>query len=185
MFVFFIMTGIVESVMDERTTGSFRRIIASPVSKAKIIIGKFFPYYIVNILQIVVMFAIGVIFYNMELGNSFGGLLLVTLTLPLVSTTAGMFISTICKTKNQGTSIVVISTLVLAAFGGIFIPAFLLPDAMQLFAKYTPMGTALMAYQDILVRNLGVSAVLDNILILLTFAFFFFLLAIWRFKFEE
>lgn len=185
MFVFFIMTAIVESLIDEKVLGTFRRIIAAPISKTKIIIGKFFPYYIINILQIAVMFLAGIIFFRMEIGNSFLGLLLVTITLPLVSTMMGMFISTISKTKNQGTSIAVIATLIMATFGGLFVPLFVLPDIMQLIAKYTPMGAALMGYQDIIVRNLGISAVMDNILILLIYAFSFFGLAIWKFKFED
>lgn len=185
MFVFFIMTGIVESFMDEKVTGSFNRIVAAPVSKAGIIIGKFFPYYVVNVLQLVVMFTVGVVFYEMEMGQSFTGLLLVTLTLPLVSTAMGMFVSTIIKTKNQGTSIAVITTLVLSAFGGLFIPIFILPEGMQLIARHTPMGAALMGYQDVIVRGLDASAVFDNIGILGIYAVVFFVLAVWRFKFEN
>jgi len=185
MFVFFIMTALVETVIDERVTGTWKRVVASPAAKTKIILGKFVPYYCVNILQIVVMLSIGALFYDMGIGSSWLGLLLVTLALPLVSVSLGLFIASVVKSKNQGTSIAVITTLILSAFGGIFIPLFVLPSWMQKVAKYTPTGTALEGFQDVIVRQLGVSAVLDNIIILAVFAVIFFILSTVFIKFEE
>jgi ABC-2 type transport system permease protein len=59
-----------------------------------------------------------------------------------------------------------------------------MPDFMQTLAKFTPNAWALNGFLDVMVRGLGVSAILPTVGMLMVFAAVFWAFAIWRFRFE-
>jgi linearmycin/streptolysin S transport system permease protein len=59
-----------------------------------------------------------------------------------------------------------------------------MPPVMRALAQATPHAWALAGYQDVLVRGLGLGAVLPELGVLLGFAAVFFAAALLRFRFE-
>src|SRR5437763_13799065 len=59
--VFFIAQQLAASILEEKKLGTFRRLLAAPVSRAGILIGKLVPYLLLNLAQVTVMFAVGVL----------------------------------------------------------------------------------------------------------------------------
>ena len=68
MGVFFIATVMIESIFVERRSGAMRRLRAAPVGRAPILISKLVPFYVVNLIQIVIMFAIARLAFGLDLG---------------------------------------------------------------------------------------------------------------------
>src|SRR5512141_295488 len=54
--VFFIVSLVASSILEERKLGTFRRILAAPVSRAGVLLGKLVPYLLLNLVQVLVMF---------------------------------------------------------------------------------------------------------------------------------
>jgi ABC-2 type transport system permease protein len=78
----------------------------------------------------------------------------------------------------------VLLAVTLSALGGMMVPAFVMPSAMRTLSLFTPHAWALSGYHDVIVRGLGIVQVLPETGILLAFAAVFFLVALWRFRFD-
>jgi len=64
------------------------------------------------------------------------------------------------------------------------IPLFEMPRLMQAISLFTPHAWALKGYQDVMVRGYGVAELGPTVGALFGFAVVFYLLALWRFRFD-
>ncbi|NOZ49073.1 MAG: ABC-2 transporter permease [Chloroflexi bacterium] len=182
--IFFIVAVLATSFLEEKQAGTFRRLLAAPLPQSALLLGKLLPYYLINIIQVVLMFGVGVLVFHMNLGHAPLALAAVTLSTGLAATGLGLLVAAIGKTPSQVSGVSTLLVLTLAALGGILVPAFVMPDFMQKLALITPHAWALDGYQDIIVRGLGLQAVLPNVAVLTGFAVLFFGFALWRFRFD-
>ena len=181
--VFFIVATMAESILREKQEGTFRRLLAAPLPKPVLLAGKFLPYYLVNLLQIVVMFGVAHLLFGMTLTQPLA-LLAVSLAMAAAATGMGVLVATFGKTQTQVSGLSTLLTLTMSAIGGCLVPAFVMPDFMQTLARFTPHGWAMQGFQDVLVRGYGLAGVWPEAAALLGFAAAFFLIGVWRFRFD-
>jgi ABC-2 type transport system permease protein len=74
--------------------------------------------------------------------------------------------------------------MVMALMGGCWYPLELFPPVIQQVAKIFPTTWAMQGMLDILLRGQGVLGILPIAGVLLGFAALFFVIGIWRFKYE-
>ena len=182
--VFFITGTIASSIFRERNQGTFRRLQAAPISRGALMIGKLFPYYLINLVQICLMFAIGVLLFHISLGHDPLALLLVSLVTSAAATGMGFLLASLGSSEEQVGSLGTLLAVVLSAVGGMMVPVYVMPHFMQTVSRFTPHAWALAAYQDVMVRGLGVTAVLPGVGMLMVFAVIFWGIGIWRFRFD-
>jgi ABC-2 type transport system permease protein len=196
MFAFFLVGFIAASILKEKEAGSFRRLMAAPIHPATIIIGKMLAFIGVVFLQMLVLLGICYVFFDMTLGDSPVALLTLTLALALAATGLGMLVGSLARTSKQADTIGMLLGFVLMFASG-FISAFSLEITgtnvnIQLpsegFSYYlsqlTPHAHAVNGYMKLILFGAGFEEIIPNILALLGFAVIFFLVAVWRFKFE-
>jgi len=181
--VFFIVATMAESILREKREGTFRRLLAAPLPKPILLAGKLLPYYLVNLLQVAVMFSVARLLFGMALVQPVA-LLVVSLALAAAATGMGVLVATFGKTQTQISGLSVLLTLTMSAVGGCMVPTFVMPDFMQALARFTPHGWALQGFQDVLVRGYGLAGVWPDAAALLGFAAVFFLIGVWRFRFD-
>ncbi len=179
--VFFIALTLSSSLLQEKKQGTFQRILAGPVSRSTLLLGKLFPYYLVNLVQIALMFGVGVTLFGMESGN-LPALVLVSLALSAAANGLGLLVAGLGRTEAQVNGLSVLLAITLGALGGMMVPAFLMPGIMKEISLFTPHAWALAAYHDIMIRGRGIEAILPEVGVLLCFAGGFFLLSLWRFR---
>jgi ABC-2 type transport system permease protein len=182
--VFFIVQVIATSLLSEKQDGTFRRLLAAPLSQPALLLGKLLPYYLVNLLQVALMFTIGALVFDMNLGNAPLALVLVTLATAAAATGMGLLVASFGKTPEQIGGLSTLLALTLAAVGGMMVPTFVMPEFMQAISKISPHAWALAGYQDVIVRGLGLQSVLPEAGVLMAFAVVFFGVAVWRFRFD-
>jgi ABC-2 type transport system permease protein len=182
--VFFIVLTLASSFVQEKKEGTFQRLLAAPLPPIALLLGKLFPYYLMNLIQIVLMFAVGVLFFGMKLG-SLPALIVVSLALAAAANGLGLLVAALGKTEAQVGGFSVLLAVTLAALGGIMVPTFVMPDAMQTLSLFTPHAWALAGYHDIIIRGLGLKQVVFEAGVLLGFACLFFAFALWRLRFNE
>lgn len=182
--VFFIAQVLATSILREKQEGTFRRLLVAPLPRPALLVGKLLPYYLVNLTQVALMFAVGVIVFKMSLGNDGLALVLVTLAASAASTGLGLLVAALGKTPEQIGGLSSLLVVTLAALGGVMVPTFIMPPFMQTLSKLSPHAWALAGYQDVIVRGLGVNAVIPEVGALLLFAATFFMTAVWRFRFD-
>ena len=182
--VFFIVLTLASSFLQEKRDGTFQRILAAPLSKTALLIGKLLPYYLVNLIQIGLMFCVGVVVFGIKLGN-LPALVIVSLALAAAANGLGLLVAALGKTEPQVNGLSVLLAITLSALGGMMVPTFIMPNLMKTLSLFTPHAWALAGYHDIIIRGLGTKEVLTEMAVLLGFASFFFVVALWRFRFDK
>jgi ABC-2 type transport system permease protein len=188
--VFFIAQQLASSILEEKKMGTFRRLLVAPMSRAAILLGKLAAYLTVNLIQIALMFAVGVLILplvglpRLELGAHPIGLILVSLAASLAATGLGLMLAALGKTSEQIGGLGTLLVITMAALGGVMVPRFVMPKFMQTLGLISPHAWAMAAYEDVLVRGYGVTRILPDIGALLIFAGVFFGVALWRFRWD-
>jgi ABC-2 type transport system permease protein len=189
MFVFLTAQTTAQYIYEEKKLGSFRRLLAAPISKAIILVGKMTPNLLVGLAQIVVIFGAGLFllpalgFDPLTLGNHPLALILLCLVVVLCSTSLGVLIAAIARTEGQITGV---SQVVLWVFGfaGILLVGMPVGATLDTVSHVIPHYWANAAFMDLLVRGQGLADILPSILILLGFTAAFLAVGLWRFKFD-
>lgn len=191
MFAFFLIGTMAESILGERAAGSLRRLLAAPVHRGTIIAGKMLAFIGVVFLQMLLLLGVGSVFFEMPLGDSPLGLLVLTLALALAATGLGMLIGSLARTQKQAGAIGLIVSFVLffasgaagASIGRTGIESGLEGLGFYL-SQLTPHAHAYDGYSQLMLQGAGVVDILPNILTLFGFGVVFFLIGLWRFKYE-
>jgi ABC-2 type transport system permease protein len=183
MFAFFIVGTIAATILTEKEEGAFRRLLASPLHRGSIIAGKMLAYMLVVGLQVLLVLGVGSVFFDIPLGDSPFGLVLITLTLALAAASLGMLVGALARTRSQVEGVSVVISIVLGAVGGSIIP---IPEKgfLHLLSQFTPHSHAIEGYLKLMSQGAGVVDILPQVGLLAGVGVLFFLIAMWRFKFE-
>lgn len=191
LFVFMAAQTTARSIYEEKKIGTFRRLVAAPLNKVELMIGKILPNFIIALVQILVIFAFGSVGMRllgltpMPVERSPLGLILVAVVLALCSSAFGIAIAGIARTENQ---IGGLSTLLLwgmGLLGGSLIPLFILDRFLGYIPMIVPHYWANRAFDDLLIRGLGVANIALDLGVLLAFSLVFFVIGLWRFDYER
>ena len=184
MFAFFIVSFVGSALLREKERGSFRRLLASPIRHSSIIGGTMLSYSVIVFLQVILLFTVGVLAFNMPLGSAPVALAVTTLFTALTATSLGLLLGAVAKTSKQADTIGIILGFVLMALGGCIMPLYRAEGFIGILSNLTPHAHALQAYRGIIVDNATMVQVLPHLGILAVFAAVFFAVAVWRFRFE-
>jgi ABC-2 type transport system permease protein len=189
LFIFLTASTTAQAIYAEKKVGSFRRLLAAPISKTTVLVGKMTPNLITGLAQIVVLFGAGLLIFPllgfdpMTLGNDPLALVLVCLIVLLCSTSLGVLIAAIARTEGQisGLSSVVLWVL---GFAAILLAGMPSNPTLDTVSQLIPHYWANMAFLDLFLRGQGLADVMPSILALLGFTVAFLAVGLWRFKFN-
>ena len=191
MFAFFLVGFMAESILGEKEAGSFRRLLAAPIQRGTVIAGKMVAFVGVVFLQMLLLLGLGSALFDMPLGDSPLGLVALTLTLALASTGMGMAVGSLARTKKQAGNIGMVLGFVFYLASGLTNsshylsnPAFQSEGLTYYLAHLTPNAHAFDGYIKLMLNGGGLEDILPNMLALLGFGVLFFLIGVWRFKYE-
>lgn len=174
--MFFIAVPLSTTLIHERQQGTLMRLQTMGVSRAQVLSGKVVPYLLVNLMQVVLLFLIGLYLVpllggdQLTLGSHPAGLVLVSVAASLAAVCYALFIAQITSTVEQATIVAAVFNIIMAAIGGVMVPRFLMPEAMRQLGDFSPMAWGLEGFFDILLRHGTVVDVLPETGGLLGFA---------------
>jgi len=128
LFVFLTAQVTAESIYRENKEGTFRRLLAAPLSKLTILIGKLIPNLVVALAQMVVLFAVGAALLpalglgDMRLGNDIPALVILVFVVALCSTSLGILIAALARTESQIGGLSALSLWGMGAVGWLPVP---------------------------------------------------------------
>jgi ABC-2 type transport system permease protein len=188
MFIYFIIAMSSTALLNERETGTLRRLLTATIPRGAILAGKMLAYMLLACLQVVVMFTVARLVFGTPLGRSPLGLVVLTLVVAFNATALGMLVAALVKTEKQASNIGLLLAFVLAGLGGAMAmtatPLSRTAGLMGTIAKFIPHSYAVEGYYRIMAENGGFIQVLPQVGILLGMGVIFFVIALWRFKFE-
>ena len=187
MFIFFIVGSESASLLQEREAGTLRRLLAAPLPRWTIIAGKMLAYGLLVCTQVVLLFTLGHLAFDISLGRDPFALVAITLAVAFVAVSMGMVVAAFARTAKQADNVGMILAFVFAGIGGAFPtwpPMFRSEGFIGVLSKFTPHAHALEAYYSVMAENAGFTQILPQLGFLLLMGSVFFLVAVWRFRFE-
>jgi ABC-2 type transport system permease protein len=173
--MFFVVIPLSNTFIAEKNYGTLLRLQSMNVSTGLLLVGRLLPFFIVNLVQVVLMILVGVFLVPLAggdaltMGDSYAGLLLITTAVSFSSISLALLVAAVAKTTEHATTIGGVLNIILAAIGGIMIPKFVMPHFMQTLSVVSPMSWGLEGFLDIFLRNGNVLDVLPEFLLLFVF----------------
>jgi ABC-2 type transport system permease protein len=177
MFLLFSATGAGGALIEEAESGTLDRILATQVSMGKLLLGKLVYLTGVGIMQLVLMFVWGALFFGLELTNHIPGFLVMTVATALACSAFGLMLASVSHSRMQLVAISNLSILVMSALGGSLFPRFLMSEKLQKFGLVTLNAWALDGFQKIFWRDEPLWTIWPQVAVLLALTAGFFLAA--------
>ncbi len=184
MFVFFLVASLAVTVIHERQSGTLRRLLVAPVPRSRILLGKMLPFFLIAVVQFVVVLGISSVIFNLNFGQDWIsnalGLGIIIAASSLSMTTLGILVAALAQTEGQADGLAIVLVLAMAVASGAMFPNISIPGLQAV----TPHYWALQGFLNVLARGQGIEGVLRPAGILLTMSAVFFTAGAIRFRFE-
>jgi ABC-2 type transport system permease protein len=173
--MFFVALPLSTTWLQERRQGTFTRLRSLGIPPSHLLAGKLIPYYAINLVQVVLMLAVGLYVVPLfggdalTLGHSAAGLAVMALAVSFAAVSYALLIANLVSTVEQATILTGVTNLMLAALGGVMVPRFVMPLAMQRASMASPMAWGLEGFLDIFVRDGNVATIAPKALLLFGF----------------
>lgn len=168
-FLFFSTSFAARSLLAEREQGTMPRMLAAPVRRTSIILGKALTGFTVGIVSLGVMFVTFGLLLDVDWGDPLTiGALSVATVLAVMGLTAA--IQSFARTQEQADSYSQMSSVLFALIGGSFFPIFDMPEAIQRISVIAPNAWALRGFTDMVYDGATVSDLGLHFAVILAFA---------------
>jgi ABC-2 type transport system permease protein len=174
MFLLFSVAYGGRSILEERESGTLRRLLISPMPKRNILFGKGLYLLVRGTFQVCLMFAIGWLIFGLRVQDHAGPLLLVIFLTAAACSSFGLLLASACSSARQVDGLATLIVLAMSALGGSMFPRIIMPDWMKTAGLFTVNSWSMDAFWGIFWRDFGFAqigkdaAVLAGITIVMT-----------------
>jgi ABC-2 type transport system permease protein len=163
--MFFVVIPLSAVFIGERQRGTLQRLAAQQVSFGLVLAGKFVPFVLINQVQAVVMVGIGRWVVPLCGGEALRlpagvealvALWLVSIAVSVAAVGWALLIASLARSSEQATVIGGVGNILMGAIGGIMVPKFVMPLAMQAWTQVSPMSWALDGFHQVMLRHGGI-----------------------------
>jgi ABC-2 type transport system permease protein len=151
MFAFFLVLTVGWLFVAERRQGTMKRLVAAPVTKAEILLGKMLPCLFISLFQGFFLLGAGKLLFAMSWGPQPLWLIPVVVATSFAAIGLAMLVAAVARTESQVAIYWTLLVLVLAGLSGCLMgDRALWTDQMQEISRFTPHAWALDAYRQLL-----------------------------------
>jgi len=144
------------AIVREKELGTLEQLNVTPLQRWELIVGKLLPYGAIAMIDVVLVVAVAVFWFEVPLRGSFLLLLGMSLLYVLCTLALGLFISTISETQQQAmmTATFFFLTPMIYLSGFIF-PIENMPAVIQAFTYLIPLRYFLIIVRGIFLKGIG------------------------------
>lgn len=164
-----ILLGVSLGLIDEKEWGTFNRLRAMPIGISSVLGGKLVSRFLVGLVQMILLLAVGRVAFGVSLGAHPWMLLLPIVGIVFAATSFGLIVAAIAPGRDTVWPVGSIVIVTMAAVGGCWWPIDLEPRWMRSIALGFPTTWAMEAFNDLMIRRRGLEAALRPTLVLLGF----------------
>lgn len=165
-FFVFLISGM--ALLNERTSGTLNRLLATPVRRSEIVYGYMLGYGAISILQSTVIVLATVCLLKFEVVGSIVNIIIVSVLLALVALAFGILMSTLANSEFQMMQFIPLVVVPQVFFSGI-IPLDSMAHWVQYIGKVLPLTYTGDALTKIVMTGKGLTSLGGDILALLIF----------------
>jgi len=173
--MFFVIIPMSTVFINERKQNTLARLNSMNTPLWLMIFSKVLPYIVVNQLQVVIMLGVGIFIVPLFdtpallINGTVGAIALLSLALSVSAIGVASLLAVLASSAEQATTIGGILNILLGAIGGVMVPKFIMPEAMQKLSQISPMSWGLDGFLDIFLKAGDISMIFTNALMLFAF----------------
>jgi ABC-2 type transport system permease protein len=183
-FAIFGLTQTAVVLVLERNSGALRRLMASPIPKAGIILGHVLSMFLITFLQLFLLVVFGELAFKLGYFDQLPATVVIVACLALWSASLGLLVSALSKTQEHVILYGMIAMFLFSALGGAWFPLEITGETFAAVGRWMPSAWAMEGFQNLILRGMGFDSIITPALILIGYTIAFLAIAVWRFKFE-
>ncbi len=189
--MFFVVLSLGSGIVREKLSGSFTRLKTLPTNYLVALLSKQITYLCVTMLQAALIFSIGVWLFPylnlpaLNLPADITGLAIVSFLCGWCAVSYAICVGVFAGTQEQANGFGAVSIVILAALGGLMVPAFAMPASFKTVIELSPLHWCLEAYYGLFLEGGKLSDVWMNILPLIIIALIIQAITLWGLKIKK
>lgn len=169
-------------VVKERETGTLEQLAVMPFTSRDIVAGKLVPYFVIGLVDLVVVTAIGVTLFDVPLVGpvwqlALGGAVFLVATMGL-----GVLISTVSRTQGQAIQLALMVTLPQVLLSGMVFPLQSMAPGVRWIAWFLPLTYFVEIARDVMLKGTPFSSMWEPYVALAALGSAVLGLALFRFR---
>lgn len=158
--MFFIVVLLAGNMVKERSAGIMTRLLTMPGGAGERIAARLATYLLVCVSQAMVLLLMGVFILPLlglaalDLqGVNLLLLLLVCIAVGVAATSFGLAVGAVSSTQQRSAVFGSTAVVILSAIGGIWVPLYIMPEAMKAIGRLSPLNWSMEAFNGVLLRH--------------------------------
>jgi ABC-2 type transport system permease protein len=170
------------AIVRERERGNMELLIATPLSRSELMIGKVLPYAVIGLIQTTLVLLLGIWLFQVPVRGSVLDVYLAAVLLIVANLTLGLLISTKAQSQFQSMQMTMFVFLPSILLSGFMFPFAGMPRVVQWIAEVLPLTHFLRLIRGVMLRGAGLFELWPDVLALLVFTTVMMTAAILRFR---
>jgi ABC-2 type transport system permease protein len=169
------------AIVREKELGTLEQLNVTPLRRWELIVGKLLPYGVIALVDVLLVVAVAVFWFEVPLRGSFLLLFLMSAVYALCTLALGLFISTISETQQQAMMTATFFFLMpMIYLSGFVFPIENMPRVIQLATYVIPLRYFLIIVRGIFLKGIGLELLWPQALALASWGGVVLLLAVAR-----
>jgi ABC-2 type transport system permease protein len=143
------------SVVREKEIGTMEQILVTPIRPIELMLGKTIPFVIISLIEVAMVTALGILWFEVPFRGSFLVLLLGTMAFPFNSVGLGLLISTVSSTQQQAMMAGNLFLTPAILLSGLIFPIANMPVFFQYLTYLNPLMYFVIVTQGIFLKGAG------------------------------
>jgi ABC-2 type transport system permease protein len=171
------------AIVREKERGSIQQVFVSPIRPLELVIGKLIPYAVIAFLEMIIVFAGGILWFGVPFRGSILLFLAASILYVLCTVGIGLLISTLTKSQvTAGLLAIVLTIMPSMLFSGFIFPVHTMPTPMQAYANVFPARYFIDISRALALKGQGFSSVAPAMAFMAVYATVLILFSALRFK---
>ena len=170
------------SIVRERERGTIEQLIVTPIRNWELILAKIIPYILVSFADMLMILAIGTLWFHVPIRGSLWLLFAMTALYLLPTLGLGLLISTFARTQQQAQLMSMPLLLPAMILSGFIFPTASLPVFLQLVGNIFPLTYFIYMLRSIVIKGAGIQMIIPQTIALAVFSIIFLGAAALRFS---
>ena len=141
------------AIVKERERGTLEQLIVTPISRTSLMLGKLVPFVLVGYVQMSVILALGVLFFDIPIMGSLALLYALALVFIVASLGVGLLISTVARSQVQAMQLSFFFMLPNILLSGYIFPRAAMPEPAQWVGAALPLTWFLDILRGVLLKG--------------------------------
>lgn len=170
------------SIVREREIGTLEQVMVTPIGRAEFILGKTLPFFLIGLLDVALIAAVGTLWFEIPFRGNLLVLLLGTVLFLLSVLGVGLLISTVSATQQQAMVTAFFFNMPAAMFSGFGFPVASMPEPMQWVSAINPLTYYITILRSVYLKGTGLDILWQQMIPLTVIGIVLLITSVFRFR---